>query len=366
MASEDNDFDFTTWSSELGLSDKTVKQLKRENCDKFSSLKTLQLKDVMELGLTIGDRNLVLKAVKDMNEPTQQQPIVGAPPEGEQGSNVDLLGEAGNTFDNPESLRALAKQLQDLGGSAIGDNGSKTKQSRKPASALSMGVSDPRLVLTMKASSAVKAVHITQFLTEKTKNRIKDRQKRVVLGNSQEGRDEVVLLKENRHPYSGISVSEWGAANTRLLNHLLSEGTLDRGDVEFYLAYTTMIFEYVDSYAWESILDFDYMYRERQAEHGFQWGIIPANMELSLLCQQRPKVGQQAQGHGRSNQYKFNQANRQTGQFGRASQGEEKPVPECRLFKTNNGYCPFGDECKFRHVKAERPGQAAQKGGSNP
>ena len=68
MASEDIDFDFTTWSSGLGLSEKTIKQLKRENCDKLSSLKTLQLKDVMELNLTIGDRNLILKAVEDMNK----------------------------------------------------------------------------------------------------------------------------------------------------------------------------------------------------------------------------------------------------------------------------------------------------------
>ena len=130
MASEDIDFDFTTWSSGLGLSEKTIKQLKRENCDKLSSLKTLQLKDVMELNLTIGDRNLILKAVEDMKGATQQPPPL--PPtvmpqlEGEQGRNMDILGEAGNALDNPDSLRALVNQLQNLGRSEIGDRLSRS------------------------------------------------------------------------------------------------------------------------------------------------------------------------------------------------------------------------------------------------
>ncbi|KAH3774247.1 hypothetical protein DPMN_175623 [Dreissena polymorpha] len=58
----------------------------------------------------------------------------------------------------------------------------------------------------------------------------------------------------------------------RLLNHLLSTGQIKRTDVEFYLAYTTKIFEFAENYEWNSVLNFDYSYRELKAEHAFGWG----------------------------------------------------------------------------------------------
>ena len=85
--------------------------------------------------------------------------------------------------------------------------------------------------------------HITNFLTEQTKIRLQGRSKGIVQAN---GDESVVLQTDRMHPYSGITLSEWGAANCRLMAHLLPEGKLAPCDVEFYLAYTTQVCEYYE------------------------------------------------------------------------------------------------------------------------
>ena len=156
--------------------------------------------------------------------------------------------------------------------------------------------------------------------------------------------DGVVLQTDDGHPYSGLTLSEWAAANCRLMAFLLSSGQLAPSDADYYLAYTTNIFEYYESYEWENILDFDYLYRERQSEHGFQWGYIPTNMELSLLASPRrkPTLGQGARGKGGA-------LNKQQ------PASQPKSTEECKLFKNNNGRCPYGEACKYVHPALNQP-----------
>ena len=52
-----------------------------------------------------------------------------------------------------------------------------------------------------------------------------------------------------------------------LLNHLLGAEQLPREDIEFYLAYTTKIYEFAEKYEWSSVFNYDYNYGELQAEH---------------------------------------------------------------------------------------------------
>ena len=141
----------------------------------------------------------------------------------------------------------------------------------------------------------------------------------------------MVIHTEDEHPYSGVTVEEWGAANCRLMNFILQSGQLRRDHVEYYLAYSTMIYEFVSRYDWESILDFDNVYRELQAEYNFMWGTFSSHLELQIL---RPKkrLPPRLSSHRNSN-------NTRT-----AYQSED-----CRLFKTH-GSCPYGDSCRYRHT----------------
>ncbi|KAH3752692.1 hypothetical protein DPMN_187317 [Dreissena polymorpha] len=184
---------------------------------------------------------------------------------------------------------------------------------------------DPRTILTIKSVNK-KATHITQFLTEKTKRRRQNKRRGYVLSGSVDREETIVLKTSEDHPYLEIYIEEWGAANMRLLNHLLSTGQIKRTDVEFYLAYTTTIFEFAENYEWNSVLNFDYRYRELQAEHAFRWGTFFPHMELQILLPKRPRTVTQHT----------------------PSYPSKQPREDCRIFKAK-GSCPFGPKCRYRH-----------------
>ena len=112
------------------------------------------------------------------------------------------------------------------------------------------------------------------------------RRKNLVLTKG-DGESGIVVQTNDDHPYAGITKDEWSAANCRLLSHMLRSGQLQNADIHYYLAYTTQIHELAQRYEWECILDFDYAYRERQAELQFPWGSHLESMELHMLTQQR-------------------------------------------------------------------------------
>lgn len=184
---------------------------------------------------------------------------------------------------------------------------------------------DPRHRLTLR--SLTKTVHITQFLTEEAKlKRKKKSQQTVTLETGENG---TVLLKDtDSHPYSGITLQDWGAANMRLMNHLLVTGGLDRDHVEYYMAYTTSIFEFYDRYEWQSILHFDHAYREAQQAHGFTWGQLDPSMELHYLIplNRIPLSARRQNGRG----------------------AKSNPQP-CRQFLAS-GKCNFGEACRYTHA----------------
>ena len=113
--------------------------------------------------------------------------------------------------------------------------------------------SDPRTILMVKAGGA-KATHITQFLSRKTKRHIQYRRNSVVIGTKEQGT--VVLNMDEHHPYSGITISEWCAANARVMAHLLHTGKLAAADTDYYLAYLAQIFEFCDQYELDTVLQF--------------------------------------------------------------------------------------------------------------
>ena len=117
---------------------------------------------------------------------------------------------------------------------------------------------DPRTILTLKASTK-KAVHITQFLSEATRKKRQTRRKQFVLGQ-RSGDSELVITSDDDHPYSGITIEEWGAANARIMAHLLHTGQLLPQHIEYYIAYTFQIYEFAQKFAWEGIVEFDFLY----------------------------------------------------------------------------------------------------------
>lgn len=375
-AAEDPDFDFEAWAKEAGLLRKTTAKLRQEDLCTKRTLALLVNSDIRELSLAIGQRKLLEAAVQKLTpatsgQPTQEpsgrstseagtsaqtEPAATETPEleanahakGADGGDTQRLtiGQLRRLMQNDSQLEGAGKTLDAILGisppstCSSNETVNQTKHAPGPDSAF-----DPRTMLTIKSSST-KAVHITQFISEATKKRRQSRKRQFVV--SQKGGDsELVIATDDDHPYSGLTIEEWSAANCRVMAHLLQTGQLATADIDFYLAYTVQIYEFAQRYQWEGLMDFDYQYRERQAQYSFLWGTNTGNMELSLLhaIPRRPDVPRQSKPYYNTAVHPKRDVN-----------PRPKQSQECRLYKTRGGNCPFGTSCIYYHPPpASRP-----------
>lgn len=398
---------FEKWAEEVGLNKKTVANLKKEELCDLSTLEMINDEELEELTGTIGQRKVLGMAVSKLKAKviTPGEAVVGAdqtevrvtgelpdfqPPQAgtsaghpvpDAGGVSDVpvvtikdirqqarqqtshLVASGNYYDVLHSKGKAADQHGDDGDRQTGaaadgilphnvltmTGGCQGFQQREPGG-YSAGC-DPRTVLTVKAT-VVKTIHITQFLPPNSKKRLQQSKRDLVVSavqNEEGGSEErLMVTQHDAHPYAGISIHAWGAANCRLVNHLLATGMLARSKLEFYLAYTTTVFMLAERFEWSSILDFDYQYRELQAEHEFDWGTLMPALELSVL-RPRAEGRQRPAPNGRENRNNYTGSSRYASgkQYG-------QPTEDCRMFKAR-GECAFGDKCKYRHVKPTPP-----------
>jgi hypothetical protein len=185
---------------------------------------------------------------------------------------------------------------------------------------------DPRMLLTVKASSR-KAEKIVSFLPERVKERLQRRRRdKLTLTQAEDG---TVSLKPNEQEAYAISMAEWGAANMRLLSHLLRKGDLAYKDVEFYLSYTMQIYELADKFEWPSIMEFDSRYRELQAEYNFHWGDMRYVSQIQLLTPRRQPSSFPPR---------------------RTTNANTTSKEDCKKWLASGGTsCPFGSGCRYIH-----------------
>ena len=362
-------FEFDSWA--CFLSQKSIKVLKKEDLISIDALRLLTEADTKQLGLSMGQRKQLDAAVLELRKTSPPDTSTGtlsdgnlvasnsppAPAETEKQQQTGLPDKV--------TIRDIRRQKQDLisSGNELDSilnappNHLNSLLNPEPANAspvalthqqiLPVGQSsqtpldsfDPRTVLTAKAVSQ-KAVHITTFLSEGAKKRLRQRQKdTVVFSRNPEGHGNLLVQPNDNHPYMGILISEWSAANYRVMNRLLQTGQLHRDHVEYYLAYSATVMDFAATFEWSSVLEFDYQYREHQAEHGFLWGYINPLLKMRTL-QPRPGPGNSRPAHGRN----MSNTNAMYSNHGSSS------AQECKQWKANNGYCAFGDRCKYRHV----------------
>ena len=152
-----------------------------------------------------------------------------------------------------------------------------------------------------------------------------------MLSRVSESDERLMVRTEEAHPYAGISVEEWGAANCRLLYAMISDRAIDMNDIPYYLAYTATIFDFATKYELHSVLDYDHQYRERQAQHSFTWGSLNPNAELQLLQRVRTPYNVQPKRHQQQNHKDY------------------QPTDVCRQWLAR-GVCQFGSACRYRHT----------------
>lgn len=343
-------FEFDSWADEAGLSRKAVNILKTEALNSERALSLMTLGDIKSLNLQVGQAILLQAAVRTLQQP---EPVaaVGLPPipeapvvlnatvaaaaiEPEDAEDVNVRASNVRLPDIRQQAEALALRgecLDDL----LGHLPSSKKAVASTPQLAVPGLSatfDPRILLTVKAATT-KAVHITQFLPERTRKRRAARRKQLLV-STEENAQTLVIQEDTEHPYAGINIEEWGGANARLMHHLLKTGLLVHSHVDFYLAYTAKIFDLADKYVWDSVMDYDHTYRELQAEHQFLWGTLSPHMELQILIpKRRSQLGMPT-----------------STQATNSGQGQGPRSADCKLYKAR-GSCPFGQKCKYKHVR---------------
>ena len=314
-SAQDDEFDFEQWSKNNSLPRKLTALLRQQDLTTLETLVSLDKEDLASLPLTLGHHKMLAKAVSQIRtsmEPDTDRttdstgPRTSGPPQAGRSDETGVGGPVNNTQGPVNNTQGPVNNTQTAGRPSIGQVRQMAQQdhlaaagkllddllnaqepalpqpAENPEKKFPPGL-DPRTFLTVKATST-KVVHITQFLSEKTKKK-RLRKKNSILMAKQDEMGRLMVATHDDHPYSGISMLEWSAANVRLLSHLLATGALAHQDIDFYLAYMTQIYELAEYNDWERILDLDFTYRERQAEHNFPWGCYVQQMQISLGSQ---------------------------------------------------------------------------------
>ena len=327
-------FNFCEWSQQAGLSASVKKILKDNDLCAVDCLQLMSPEDVESMQLPLGQKLRIKRALEKLGAPAFQEESKGSAAEtvtrpGTEAIPPGPTDQEGQEMDTSAAgLMAAGKDLDTL------LEGLDQARITTPSSTALPPEYDPRIHLTMKATEK-KAEKIFNFLPERVKDRVqKFRRDRFV---SSQGENGAVSISSRDIENYSITQAEWGAANLRLMNHLLQTGDLARHDVELYLAYTVQILEMVDIYEWSSILNFDTRYRELQAQHGFKWGDLRMATHSTLLVQKR----QQPPGRHKT-----------TGSSGSAY-GPGK-TEDCKKWLASGGTaCPFGAACRYRHRPTE-------------
>ena len=335
-------FNFDAWTLENRLSRESCNALKTLQLTDYDCLMAIKSGEMKRAGLQLGQEIYFRMGLAKLGNPNfqeSQDQVTAAPTPrastqeenraealtGEDRGSQEETGDgdgsnsvADDLLDAGAKLDALLKGSSDVNGLLA---------AQKPTPVIS--TYDPRILLTAK-SAQKKAEKIVNFLPEKVKERIqKSRRERMILTHQQDG---TISIKNNDQEFYSISMSEWGAANMRLMSYLLETGALHRDHVEYYLSYTMQVFELADIYEWSSVLHFDTRYRDLQAEHGFVWGDMRLSMQMQLLV---PKSVQ----HGKPRPNKY----------------PARPEEDCKKWLATGGHCPFGTKCKYVHRKLDIP-----------
>ena len=193
-----SDFNFETWTKDNSLTRKTAGILRKEELVTQETLLLLEEKDLCELEIPMGQRKLLINAVARLGGAIPKQ-------KGQETSDCnirDIRQQAAQIESSGKAFEAFMNNLVTSNEVSKASEG-PIKQHQSQFNSLGNQM-DPRTILTIRASSR-KTVHITQFLTEKTKKRLQSRKRDFVLSNTGPT-GSLVIKTEDEHPYAGFSL----------------------------------------------------------------------------------------------------------------------------------------------------------------
>ena len=132
---------------------------------------------------------------------------------------------------------------------------------------------------------------------------------------------------------SSVSPHQWSAANARIMYELMTQQKWSAEKLADYMAYIVKIAELAICYDWQSVLAYDYQYRQLQATLKFPWASDTPHLHQTVLKEQK------VMGSNKFLQRKT--------KFTR-------PADPCTgkeiCIKFNTGECSFGGKCRYIHI----------------
>ncbi|PFX23981.1 hypothetical protein AWC38_SpisGene11448 [Stylophora pistillata] len=241
--------------------------LKNNNLDSSDALKLVYAEDVGALDLTLGQRELFMRALNLLN-----------------GNDQDHKTEVKHSSEStPLTTKSLANDsgLEDLhkkiGGISMDDRlwMSHRVDTEQPLSVpLERVDNNPQVFLgthhqaQSKKEGETKPLLIPDFISTATYDRsVEDEQE---IGGSAGAR--IVLRAPRSKPkLENISLSMWVAANARIMHKLSNPGELSGpSQIADYLSYTVKVAELLESHTLTSVVIYDNEYRKLQHQYRFR------------------------------------------------------------------------------------------------
>ena len=139
-------------------------------------------------------------------------------------------------------------------------------------------LSDPQVYLRERGECEITPLDVIDFV-----NLVPSLSEEQVLRS--DGGVELVIKGSTRRPkLEHIAIEDWCIANTRIMDSLLSSGSLNTVGLHDYNAYTVKVCVMFRVFERTSVLQYDREYRHLQARNGFRWGVdVPHLFQVQLV-----------------------------------------------------------------------------------
>ena len=339
-------FNFTSWAHEAKIKRDLTGALEKEDFNTVEVLLLISPEDVRNLPGTAGQKILLCKALAELGNESfaSLKRASGDNHEDGEGNGDDTdqggVDDGDNSNRQPGLLQRLDRDIDNLQGGGVLNNPPQsnvdlagTNTSLDLAFLKGNGDFDELSILCSGAKAGEKALMPYDVLDTATQARIDRRRKeRNVIERDGDGR---LVVKSDFANVPPLSMAEWGIGAHRVGIQLLLNKQLDWEGYVRYNAYVATVWHLAERHVWSSVLEYDYTYRQTQAARGLRWGARSQFEESHNLVKLEDKNQRFKNGtkQGNSNYH-----------------GKQSNEPKyCRQFLAN-GFCRFGQTCKFEHV----------------
>ena len=303
-----SDFKVAEWASSNGLTAKTCSILEKEELVTEDALETMTPDQIDSLSLTMGQTNLLKKAIRGLHHALPAQ-------------KDDKPPVTTKSLAQDEEVTKLLATLKD---SHLKDLLELTQDHTEPSVTGELfhgATAKPKYLLIPDHVSFPKSTD-----TEEETELFSSGSKRVLLKSA-----------KTKPKVENVTLPQWISANGRILLKLIAKGC-DMQTVKDYLQYNIELGDYLQTCTQSSVLILDDAHRRAVSDQSKRYSEVDAHHRYFYL-ERKPAAVNTSKATYRS-QKKPSQAMYD-------ADGQEL----CRLF-AKYGSCKYGDSCKFIHQRS--------------